>query len=329
MSPRSRPPLTVVITSYNRERYLGPSIESALASTFEDFEILVLDDASSDRSTEIALSHAERDPRIRLVVNERNLGDYGNRNRAIELVETPYLKFHDSDDILYRHCLEIMMRLLEAEPDAGFALTSGRAWPGGPCPMLLTPRMAYAHEYLGGGLFHCGPSGALFRTEVLREMGGFPERGVASDYLFWLAACAKVNVLLVPADLFWYRTHPGQTIQGDAAAREYALAQGESWRALVSSECPLTGEVLARARRSATRRLLKLTWRDARHGRWSHIVARLRSSGIRLSDWLRYPPLKVREGQTLIPGCENGEPALPEWVRTKPGRETFSRNDTP
>ena len=135
MSPRSRAPLTVVITSYNRERYLGPSIESALASTFEDFEILVLDDASSDRSTEIALSHAERDPRIRLVVNERNLGDYGNRNRAIELVETPYLKFHDSDDILYRHCLEIMMRLLEAEPDAGFALTSGRAWPGGPCPM--------------------------------------------------------------------------------------------------------------------------------------------------------------------------------------------------
>ncbi|HEY7819812.1 MAG TPA: glycosyltransferase family A protein, partial [Vicinamibacteria bacterium] len=122
-------PLTVVITCFNRERYIGAAIESVLASTFTDFELLVLDDASADGSVAVARSLSARDERIRVVVNESNLGDYGNRNRALELVSTRYLKYHDSDDLMYPHCLDMMVRLLEREPLAGFALSGGRAWP--------------------------------------------------------------------------------------------------------------------------------------------------------------------------------------------------------
>lgn len=314
MSP-SEPPLTVVITSHNREGYLGTAIESVLNSRYENFKLLVLDDASTDGTAEVARSWAGRDRRVELVVNDENLGDYANRNRAIELVTSPFLKYHDSDDLLYPHGLGTMMRLLVDEPRAGFALSSGNAWSGGPCPMFLTPRMAYQREYLGHGLFACGPSGALFRTSVLRELGGFIDFGVGSDYCFWLRACAVTPIVLAPADLFWYRVHLGQEFQSDTAARDYAVAQGHGWRALSSSDCPLEGEELQRARRKCTYSLLKLSWWDFKSGRWPLIAVRLRSAGIGWRDWLEYPPQGGRDRLAGTPLTENGDYLVPEWLR--------------
>ncbi len=314
------PPLTVVITSFNREKYIGASIESVLNSTYSDFELLILDDASADATVEVARSYRARDDRVRVVANERNLGDYRNRNRAIELVDTPYLKYHDSDDLMYSHCLTTMMRLLSHEPGAGFALSAGRTWAGGPCPMLLTPRMAYEREYLGQGLSFCGPSGALFRTEVLRSLGGFPDRGVASDYCFWLKACAVASVVLVPADLFWYRIHPGQELRSERAARDYAIGQGESWRALLAPECPLDGPTLELAKRNCVFVLMKLSWRDLKAGRWSLIRLRLQSSGIRLGDILRHRPRRARDPLAGTPLSEDGEYLVPDWLRCQDRR---------
>ena len=186
----SAPAVSVLMTAFNRERYVAEAIESVLGQTFEDFELVVVDDASHDRTVDIARKY-EADPRVRVVVNERNLGDYPNRNRAAALARGAFIKFHDSDDVMYPHCLAAMVEPLRAEPGAALALSSGWHWPGGPCPMLLTPRLAYQREFLGQGLFMCGPAGALIRTDVFRSLGGFPERGAASDYVFWLKACAR------------------------------------------------------------------------------------------------------------------------------------------
>ena len=98
-----------------------------------------------------------------------------------------------------------------AHPGAAFGLSPARYWPGGPCPMLISPRMSYQREFLGSGMFNAGPAGAIFRTQAFHELGGFADRGAASDYVFWLHACARVPVLLLPADLFWYRTHAGRS----------------------------------------------------------------------------------------------------------------------
>jgi len=310
------PQLTVVITSYNRERYIGPAIESVLNSTFADFDLLVLDDCSTDATVERARRYADRDPRVRVLVNPRNFGQFGNRNRAIELVTTPFLKYHDSDDLMYPYCLETMMRLLVEEPRAGFALSSGKAWAGGPCPMFLTPRMAYEREYLGHGMFFAGPSGALFRTEVLRSLGGWPDRGVASDYCFWLKACAVTSVVLVPGDLFWYRLHPGQEFQSPRAACDYAIAHGYAWRALLSPECPLVDDALRRAKRNCVRQLLRLSWRDIRARRWAMVHLRLKSAGIRVFDCLRYPPNSTRNPFAGTPFDADGDFEVPRWLRT-------------
>ena len=309
------PPITVVITSFNREKYIGAAIQSVLCSTFSDFQLLVLDDASTDGTLDVARSYAQRDARLRVVANESNLGDYRNRNRAIDLVTTPFLKYHDSDDLIYPHCLGMMLQLLEGELSAGFAMSSGRAWLGGPCPMFLSPRMAYLREYLGPGMFSGGPSVALFRTEVLRGLGGFPERGVASDYCFWLKACAVTSVVLVPGDLFWYRIHKGQEFQSERAARDYAIGQGESWRALHAPECPLDGSTLDLAKRNCAYLLMKLTWRDLKAGRFGLARLRLQSAGLRPTDLVRYPPRRARDLLAGTPLTQDGEYLVPQWLQ--------------
>ncbi len=282
------PRVSVLLTAYNREAYIAASIESVLGQTFSDFELLIVDDISTDGTLDIARKYERLDSRVRVVVNEGNLGQFGNRNRAAALARAPLLKYHDSDDVMYSHCLQVMVSMITAAPAAGFGLSCELAWPGGPCPMLLTPRMAYQREYLGTGLFSCGPAGAIFRAEAFRDLGGFEDRGVHSDYLFWLRACARVNVVLMPADLFWYRIHPAQAFQSPAAAHDYALVAGEAWRALQAPDCPLTPAEREQARRNRAYHLAKRTVQDVRRGRWRFASRRLRHSGMSAADWLRY-----------------------------------------
>ena len=303
------------MTAFNREAYIAEAIESVLVQTYPDFELIVVDDASTDRTVAIAREYAARDPRVRVVVNERNLGDYPNRNRAATLARGRYLKYHDSDDVLYPYCLDIMVRLLEAEPTAGFGLT-GPGWPGGPTPILSTPRMNYQREFLGYGMFMCGPACAMFRTEVFRRLGGFPtDFGPAGDYVFWLRACAEYSVVLFPGELFWYRTHPGQELYTPAGARHYARLGVVTWRALHATTCPLDEAERARAKRNSAFNMAKQVWRDLRAGRWGLGLFRLRHSGLTPAEWVRWlrPPKRSSLAGSPLDG--HGECVVPAWIR--------------
>lgn len=299
------PTISVLVTSYDREPYIAESIESVLSQTYRDFEVIVCDDGSSDRSVDIARAYAGRDARIRVSVNQRNLGDYGNRRQAASLARGRFLKYHDSDDIMYPHCLAAMVEPLEAEPRAGFALSGNRFWPGGRCPMLLTPKLAYEREFLGAGLFNLGPASAMFRTEVFSALGGFPDAGVASDYMFWLRACASVNVLLVPGDLFYYRVHAGQELSRPGADLEYARASSVAWQMLTSGECPLDGESLDQAKRNFTYNLARWSFRRLKGAQPGLALAAIRQTGLGIADWIRYlrPPRRTSSAGT--PAVEN------------------------
>ncbi len=239
----------------------------------------------------------EADPRVRVVVNPRNLGDYPNRNRAAGLARGRLLKYHDSDDVMYRHCLATMAELLLAEPRAAFALSGSAGWVGGACPMLLTPRMCYQREFLGTqGVFMCGPAAALFRADAFRDLGGFPEIGAGSDYVFWLRACAAVSVLLVPGDLFWYRVHPGQEMQKATAPIEYARAWRHAWPALLGPGCPLTPAERELAKRNWAFIVAREGWRELKRRRVRAARLRVAHAGLAWTDWLRYlrPPRRDR-----------------------------------
>jgi len=313
----SAPAVSVLMTAYNRERYIAAAIESVLAQTFADFELIVVDDASSDGTVAAARAY-EADPRVRVVVNDENLGDYPNRNRAARLARGRYLKYHDSDDVMYPHCLATMLPLLEAAPGAGYALSGASGWAGGPCPMLLTPRMCYQREFLGTqGLFMCGPASALFRADVFRRLGGFPEVGPASDYLFWLTASAVVSVLLVPGDLFWYRIHPAQELRRQGAARQYAEAWGRCWRMVAAPGCPLTEEEREQAKRNWAFNMAKMMWRELRQGRLRAAGFQLRHAGLTPADWLRYLRRPRRHRLAGTPADQGGQYVIPDWTRPR------------
>jgi glycosyltransferase involved in cell wall biosynthesis len=309
------PTVSVLLTAYNRAPYIAASIDSVLAQRFADFELLVTDDQSTDETVAVARRYEQRDRRVRVVVNERNLGQFGNRNRAAALARGRFLKYHDSDDLMYPHCLETMVALLGAEPRAGFGLSTGWAWPGGPAPMLLSPRQCFQREFLGFGLFMCGPASALFRTEVFRELGGFEDAGVHADHLFWLRACARHYVLLLPGDLFWYRQHPGQLLQSAGAARDYAALPGRVWQALASDTCPLDAGERELARRHQAWTVAKQTGRDLRAGRLGLAWFRLRHAGLGPLEWLRYFRRPRRDGLAGTPLDNAGDYVVPMWVK--------------
>ena len=310
MTPR----VSVLLTAYNRAPYIASSIESVLSQTFGDFELLITDNCSTDGSFDIAKQYEALDSRVRVVQNERNIGQFGNRNRAAELARGSLLKFHDSDDLMYPHCLAVMVPMLLSEPRAGFGLSSGMSWTGGPCPMLLTPRMAYQREFFGQGLFMCGPSGALFRAEVFRQLGGFADHGAPSDHLFWLRACTTISVLLLPADLFWYREHPSQELQSTTAQLQNARVPGQVWRALDSPECPLSLDERERAKGNRAYLLARHTLRDFRRGRYRLAAERLRHSSMTLSDWLKYLRRPDRNPLAGTPLGPDGQFLNPDWV---------------
>jgi glycosyltransferase involved in cell wall biosynthesis len=276
------------MTAYNRERYIGAAIESVLGQSYPNFELVIVDDASSDATVVTARAYAAGDARVRIVVNERNLGDYPNRNHAFSYVTTPLFKYHDSDDVMYPHCLETMVAAIEAHRDADFALTTSRPWAGGPCPMLLTPWMCYAREYFGEGMFHLGPACALFRREAFERFGPFRYEGTISDYFFWMRTCRTATVVLVAGDLFWYRRHEGQELQSSAAHDSLLRVERAAWEALFDPACPLTGSDLQQARRNRLTGLVRRSASDVLHGDWRMGLRRLRAPRVRARDWVRY-----------------------------------------
>jgi len=154
--------------------------------------------------------------------------------------------------------------------------------------MLLTPRLAYEREFFGTGIFQCGPASALFRADAFRELGGFPEAGVASDLLFWLRACAVKNVLLVSGDLFFYRVHANQEYASAGSVLQYANARGAVWRMLNPTECPLGRTILDGARTNFLWTVCRDAFREFTQGRFAEAVAILRGVGLDLPEWLRY-----------------------------------------
>ena len=113
-----QPLVSVLMTAYNREMYIGEAIESVLASTYSNFELIIVDDVSSDNTLAIVQRYAERDNRIRVYVNESNLGDYPNRNQAARYASGKYIKYLDSDDKIFDFGLEYCITQMEKNPEA-------------------------------------------------------------------------------------------------------------------------------------------------------------------------------------------------------------------
>lgn len=113
MSPTPR--VTVFIPVHNRQHYIATAVDSILAQTFEDFELLIVDDGSTDATLEVLSSY--RDPRLRVECNPRNLGIPATRNRGLELARGEYIALLDSDDKAWPTRLARQVETLDRHPD--------------------------------------------------------------------------------------------------------------------------------------------------------------------------------------------------------------------
>jgi glycosyltransferase involved in cell wall biosynthesis len=261
-----RPLVSVLMTSYNREEYIAQAIESVLASTYEHFELIICDDVSGDRTVDIARQYAEKDPRIRIFVNEKNLGDYPNRNRAASHAKGKYLKYQDSDDLIYPHSLGIMVDALERFPDAAFAFCGNEVQDNSrPYPIVYNSYEAYkTHFFASGGLFYAGPGGTIIRRNIFEEVGRFSGKRYIGDGEMWMKFALKYPVVKIQPGLIWWRTHPGQEFS--MGSQEYAVLRYELDKEILSHPlCPLNEKerkrALGNSRRLMGRRILKLLGR--------------------------------------------------------------------
>ncbi|HSU53603.1 MAG TPA: glycosyltransferase family 2 protein [Candidatus Dormibacteraeota bacterium] len=114
------PPVSICLPSFNNEAFIGSTIKTVLTQSFTDFELVVVDDKSSDRTVEVVRS--VQDPRIRLMENERNLGLEGNWTRALSCSRGKYVKLLCGDDLLYPGCLAQQVAALERHSKTGAVL---------------------------------------------------------------------------------------------------------------------------------------------------------------------------------------------------------------
>lgn len=256
-----RPTVSVLMTVYNRARYITEAIESVLASSYSDFELIIVDDGSTDASVEIARRYESQDPRIQVHVNPSNLGDYPNRNRAAALAAGRYLKYLDSDDMVYAHGLEVMVRSMEQFPTAGLGLCQYNAGYR-PYPQQQTPYEAYKEHFLDEcDLFGRAPGSAIIRRSVFEAVGGFSGKRDVGDHELWLRIAAEYPTVKMAAGLYWARVHGEQEHKVSDPRQRDAEHQAIDDAALSAAICPLSKEEVEQAYqkiKARTRRLAML-----------------------------------------------------------------------
>ena len=179
----TEPLVSVVTPVYNTEKYLAECIESVLGQTYGNFEYIIVDNQSKDRSLEIARRYAERDDRIRIHTNEEFLAQMPNWNHAMRLIspDSVYCKVVHADDWLFSECLEAMVARALQFPSVGlvgaYRLDETRVnLDGLPYPSHCTPGREIARLHLLGKIFVFGaPTSLLLRSDVVRDRDPFYE----------------------------------------------------------------------------------------------------------------------------------------------------------
>lgn len=269
------------MTCYNREKYISIAIESVLASTYPNFELIIVDDGSIDDTVKIAKQYAAKDERIKVYENEKNLGDYPNRNEAAFYATGKYLKYVDSDDYIYPHGLEIMVNSMEQFPDAGFGLCSLKPDAERPFPFMLNAKEAYEYHFFGPGLFHKGPLTAIFLKSAFDAVGGFKEKRMISDIDMWHRLALQYPVVLMPDGLVWQRKHAEQELKD---AHHYIIDGAKiKWNYLLDDRCLLVNEQIKKIRKMRIKRYAGFVLSGLKHFNFEQV----RIYGKCLSDTLK------------------------------------------
>ena len=234
-----RPLVSLGLPVYNGENFIEAAIDSILKQTFADFELIISDNASTDRTAAICRGYAERDCRVRFYRNERNLGSAPNFNRTFELASGKYFKWMAYDDVLAPDFLAMSVAALEADPEAilcysAVDIIDSRGdvlyTDGNHLPAL---EGAQASKRFGSMILPHQPCWAIFgliRTEALRG-SSLMQSYTGADRALLVELALRGRFVHVAKPLFGNRDHPQRYERTSRFPPEGAAAWWDTRRA--------------------------------------------------------------------------------------------------
>jgi glycosyltransferase involved in cell wall biosynthesis len=229
-----RPIVSVVIIFFNAERFIEEAIESVYAQRFDDWELWLVDDGSTDRSTEVALRHAAMKPgKVRYLEHARheNRGMSASRNLGIDHSTGTYIALLDADDVWLPHKLAEQVAILDAHPEAGMVYGASeywRSWSGaaedrdtvpwlGIVPRTVVQPPTLLIQALDATARTPCPSDLMVRRKLVEDLGGFEEHFRGTYQLYEDQAFLAKVYLTAPvfvSSSCWdrYRQHPDSCV---------------------------------------------------------------------------------------------------------------------
>ena len=211
---------TVLMSVFNGEQYLKEAIDSVLNQTYTDFDLLIINDGSTDNSLAIVQSY--KDPRIKLINNNQNLGLINSLNKGINLIHSDYIIRMDSDDICLPNRIEVQVNFMDAHPEVGasgshyFQLKEDKYFE---IDLPMSSEAIKAFLVFNCPLAH--PT-AIIRKQVLDTYHIKYETGYlySEDYHFWLQLSKVSQLKNLKESLIYYRMHSNQITGNPIKAKE-------------------------------------------------------------------------------------------------------------
>lgn len=230
---KDAPLVSVIVPNYNHRKYLAQRIDSILAQTFTDFELILLDDCSTDHSQQLLLSYRENPHVSHIVLNERNAGSpFAQWERGIRLARGKYIWMAESDDSAMPNFLALTVRQLEAHPEARLCFTGSHIIDGEGRPVetpefdlweedgkaCIFPSAEYLKSHMLTRNSVYNASMVLFRREGCLEgiCPRYRSMRYCGDWLFWIEQIRKGEVIEVHRKANFFRKHGDNTTEKGA-----------------------------------------------------------------------------------------------------------------
>ena len=197
--------ISIITPNFNGEKFITQTIESVISQTYSNWEMIIVDDYSSDKSYEIALDYSKKDSRIKVIRNETNLGAAISRNRAIDIAKGEYITFLDSDDLWEPKKLELQLHFMQ-DNNCDFSFTRYNLIDENNQSLNKTARIIKKLTYYKY-LHHCytGCLTVMYRFNIAKDIRSFNIKNNNDYGLFLQVVKNAKNALGINEILAHYR----------------------------------------------------------------------------------------------------------------------------